>query len=575
MPSGFCIKQPSEAVDVPGTVVMLLPGTRTSKNSPEQSPPPNGEDAGQLKLNKHGIVLNPQPHDNPNDPLNWPIWRRDIALGVIGFYSFIIGGMTPLLAPVMTEFKTTFHESLNTLTYLVGAFMMAMGVSSLFFAPSAVLYGKRLIYLVSQVIFFGSCLWGAKAKSFGSLLGARILMGIGSGPAESLPSASIAEIFFAHERAYRTGIYTLLLLGGKNLIPLVSGFVANSLGWHWIFWILAIIAGTFMLLTFLFVHETWWERIAVPNQRSIKESEMAERARQQMHRPAWQPHPDSSEHTRDCETINNDMPAAAGKDVESETDSRTVFERKPFFANLAVYTGRKCDSSWPKVFLRPFALYIYPPILFSTLLYGTSVVWLSVIAETISTIFSQEPYNFPVTSIGLLYLGTFIGGCLGSAVAGLVSDRIVRYMSSHNGGIYEPEFRLIMVGPVLISVTIGLMGFGWSTFDKDLWIVPTIFLGILGFGTSLGSTVAITYAVDSYRIYAAEALVSLNFAKNAMGFGFAIFVPIFFHKSGGRTSYIVYGSVEIGVCLLAIPLYRYGKLWRKYMHEHDIVKKLY
>jgi len=56
------------------------------------------------------------------------------------------------------------------------------------------------------------------------------------GPVECLPSATIAEIFFLHERAFRIGIYTLLLLGGKNLVPLVSAVVINSLGWRWVFW---------------------------------------------------------------------------------------------------------------------------------------------------------------------------------------------------------------------------------------------------------------------------------------------------------------------------------------------------
>lgn len=44
--------------------------------------------------------------------------------------------------------------------------------------------------------------------------------------------------------------------------------------------------------------------------------------------------------------------------------------------------------------------------------------------------------------------------------------------------------------------------------------MPTIFFGLISFGCSLGSTTAITFAVDSYRQYAGEALVTLNFSKN-------------------------------------------------------------
>lgn len=68
-----------------------------------------------------------------------------------------------------------------------------------------------------------------------SLVVARIVQGASVSPVECLPSATIAEIFFLHERAYRLGVYTLLLLGGKNLIPLVSAAVVQSLGWRWVF----------------------------------------------------------------------------------------------------------------------------------------------------------------------------------------------------------------------------------------------------------------------------------------------------------------------------------------------------
>ena len=70
-----------------------------------------------------------------------------------------------------------------------------------------------------------------------------------------------------------------------------------------------------------------------------------------------------------------------------------------------------------------------------------------------------------------------------------------------------------MVAPIAITTVIGLMGFGWSAEAKDNWIVPTLFFGLVSFGCSLGSTTSITFCVDSYRQYAGEALVTLNFSK--------------------------------------------------------------
>ncbi len=190
---------------------------------------------------------------------------------------------------------------------------------------------------------------------------------------------------------------------------------------------------------------------------------------------------------------------------------------KIFKQTLKPWNGKIRDENWFLVALRPFILFAYPAILWSTLVYSLSIGWLIVLSVSISHVYQDEgSYNFSSLGTGLVYISPFVGGILGTAVAGKVSDIIVRFMSRHNDGIYEPEFRLVMAFPVAISTTIGLMGFGWSAEERDSWIVPTVFFGIISFGCALGSTTAITFAVDSYRQYAGEALVTLNFSKSRL-----------------------------------------------------------
>jgi MFS family permease len=199
--------------------------------------PRTSQAAKNKKTTKDGaIILEPQPDDSINDPLNWPTLRRDAALFSLGLYCMVGGGITPILAAGFTNVAATYNVATAKVALTTGLYMMGLGVGSVLFSPTAILFGKRPVYLFSAILFICTSVWCAASPSYNSLLVARIFQGISVSPVECLPSATVAEIFFLHERAYRLGIYTLLLLGGKNLVPLVSAAIIQSMGWRWVFW---------------------------------------------------------------------------------------------------------------------------------------------------------------------------------------------------------------------------------------------------------------------------------------------------------------------------------------------------
>lgn len=153
------------------------------------------------------------------------------------------------------------------------------------------------------------------------------------------------------------------------------------------------------------------------------------------------------------------------------TDRYREAPKKTYLQTLAPYSGRLSRDNWFRVMCRPFILFAYPAVLWSTVVYSLSIGWLIVLSESVSHIYrNSESYNFTALQCGLVYISPFVGGVLGTAVAGKVSDVIVRWMSRRNDGVYEPEFRLVMAIPITICTVIGLMGFGWSAEEKDAWI---------------------------------------------------------------------------------------------------------
>jgi MFS family permease len=147
------------------------------------------------------------------------------------------GGMTPILAAGFKDVAQTYRVSIPEVALTTGLYMMGLGLGSVVASPTAILYGKRPVYLISSICYIISCVWCALSPNYISLVLARISMGFAVSPVECLPSATIAEIFFLHERAYRLGIYTLLLLSGKNLVPLISAAIIDGLSWRWVFWL--------------------------------------------------------------------------------------------------------------------------------------------------------------------------------------------------------------------------------------------------------------------------------------------------------------------------------------------------
>lgn len=503
-----------------------------------------------------------------NDPLNWKQLRRDAALISLGFYCMLGGGMTPVLAAGFNDVAETFGVGLSQVALTTGLYMLGLGLGSVVASPTAILYGKRPVYLVAIILFTLSSIWCALSPNYASLVVARIVQGFAVSPVECLPSATIAEIFFLHERAYRLGMYTLLLLGGKNLIPLVSAAIVQSLGWRWVFWIVAIVVGFSFFLIFFFVPETFWDRTPRARDRSHARSRShSPRRHKHFHLPTRhkkssdelagqaatgalatplaatpleQPkkahktahvgfaddvehetlggHTDApltprspiSIHSSPPETSRHDyfphMPDDTTSDPEKQdqtsgsqslssanpgrpldvdqlseqfsihyTDYYRTAPAKSYRQSLKPWNGRLAKDKWVKVMVRPFILYAYPAVLWSSLVYALAVGWLIVLSESVAHIYqNHDSYNFTALQVGLVYISPFVGGVLGTAVAGKVSDLIVRFMARRNDGVYEPEFRLVMAVPIALCTVIGLMGFGWSAEEKDAWYVPTV-----------------------------------------------------------------------------------------------------
>lgn len=70
----------------------------------------------------------------------------------------------------------------------------------MWWVPLANTFGRRPVILVALLLLTLSSMWAGLAKSYESLLAARLFMGIGGAPADAVAPDVVGEVFFVHQR---------------------------------------------------------------------------------------------------------------------------------------------------------------------------------------------------------------------------------------------------------------------------------------------------------------------------------------------------------------------------------------
>ncbi|KAF3058535.1 hypothetical protein GL218_05253 [Daldinia childiae] len=516
--------------NVPGTVILT-----------DQSDIPDEYRNVSRELLKHGtgkysnIILTPQPSDSPNDPLNWPTWRKDVVLVIVGLSAGVVGAYGPMISPAWV--------------------VLTIGLSLFVFNPLAKKVGRRPVYVISSIIMLSGSIWGALAKDYSSFLGSRVWSGLGMAPYEILVQCTIADIYYVHQRATRIAVWNMFLLCGISGGALIAGYIIEDQGWQWTLIWCAIIFGMLLPFVILFVPETAYRRQSFEQQLAVKG------ANSQDAKPEIPEKKDASSGPEDSAKVET-------------IETGVVTERKDsYLRSLKLWSGTIYTTTplW-KIFLRPVVVFFYPAVLWAFLLYGVTLTWIVVFSVVNAVIFTAPPYNFSVSETGLISLSPFILTFVGEVLSGPLTDWVCMYLAKKNRGIYEPEFRL---PPIIISFFVGIVGFfgfGATVHYQTHWSGPVLCFGLANMSLALSNSSVFGYVIDAHKELSEEAFVAIN-ARNILTFGLTYFVNDWLAKNGVLAVFNVLGAVFVGVNVLTIPLWIFGKRIREYIARNEALHR--
>lgn len=295
-------------------------------------------------------------------------------------------------------------------------------------APMSELYGRSIVYHVSNIGFVAFLIGCALAPDLNSLVVFRFLCGcFGASPLTN-GGGSIADIIRQEKRGSAMAAFSVGPLLGPIIGPVAGGFLTESKGWRWVFWVLAIVAGAVTVIMLLCMRETYAPVILQKKTARLRKE------------------------------TGNEL-------LRSKLDIG-LSPRDHFYRSI----------------IRPLKMLVRSPIVALFAVYIAVVYGYLYLMFTSMTEVFQQTYHFSTSITGLVFLGMGVGSMAGLGYFSATSDRHIQKMAKIDGKGMKPEYRLrqLPVGAFLLPG--GFFIYGWTAQYHVHWIVPIIGTGIIGMG---------------------------------------------------------------------------------------------
>jgi MFS family permease len=308
------------------------------------------------------------------------------------------------------------------------------------------------------------------------------------------------------------GIYTLGPLVGPTVGPLIGGYLAQTIGWRWDFWIVLICGVTITAATEIFNSET--------NPRVLIERKMARLQKET-----------GRDDLRSCYVTAGPQPSA----------------RRILLNGL----------------IRPTKMLIFSPLVFFLSLYIAFTYGVLYLLFTTIPIVFEETYGWSVGTTGLVYIALGAGNLSGWAIITLRSDKDIIRRTRANGGVFEPEMRLPISIYFGCLLPITFFWYGWTTQFKTHWAAAVFALIPYSFGI-IGIFLPITtYLVDCYPMYAASAIAANTVLRSLVGMLLPLAGPSMYKSLGLGWGNSLLGFLCIGMIPVPLLIYKFGARLRK------------
>ncbi|KAG2152116.1 major facilitator superfamily domain-containing protein [Suillus cothurnatus] len=433
-------------------------------------------------------------HD-PANPRNWSPAKKWTATTLVALYTFVTPLASSIMAPGLPDVAVKFDITNPTVIALtLSIFLLTFSIGPLFAAPLSEVYGRVWVLHLGNLCFLAFNLGCALSRNTVSFIVFRLLSGLAGSAPMACGGGVVSDLFAERDRASAMALYSIGPLIGPAIGPVMGGFITESVGIQYVFYVVIAIAGVAAMIGIPLLRETYAPVIRL--------------------------------------RLNN-----MGLDPEKTTAGHPALQHK-----IGKWAYLWLNLKRPVILLaRSFILFILS--LYMALMYGIYYLMFATFPDLFS-----EVYHFSIGIGGLTYIGIGVGFLTATLFGARVSDKIYLYLAARNGGKGKPEMRI----PALIFgsffVPVGLFWYGWSAQAKVHFMMPIIGTAIFGFGLMTTFLPIQLYIVDTFA-YAASATAAASMFRSLLGFAFPLFGEQMFAALGygGGNSLLAGLAIVIGI----------------------------
>ncbi|BGP00348.1 hypothetical protein NBRC10513v2_004573 [Rhodotorula toruloides] len=165
--------------------------------------------------------------DDPANPKNWTFRRRYFLVALLGMTTMCSTFASSIFSTATPAVAAEFGVSTEVATLGTSLFLCGFILGPIIFGPLSEVYGRKTIF-IGTFAFICFSAGTATAKDLQTIMLTRFWAGVGASAAPSVVGGALADMFDARERATAVVFYSLAIVAGPTVSPVIGSAVTVS-----------------------------------------------------------------------------------------------------------------------------------------------------------------------------------------------------------------------------------------------------------------------------------------------------------------------------------------------------------